>query len=509
MPFAAMQRPGLYMNFGTIMDSQDQAFWANQPDRQPSRTASTFVDSPEMMPAGLEPSLGEPVDLSLADEINGDETIPADLTPGDETIPADLRAGEETIPADLTPGEETIPADLSMAGDQTIPADLSMAGEETIPADFSLADEIHGEETTLPEPSLAAESPGLTTIPATIPVPEPSRDMHGEVTVPDLAVEPPKEVDADEWPELDAAMMMAALGEPELQSDLEILEDPYLLMDFEELPLGAEAATVHPGPMNLDCEAEEEIHRKGLKAHGEKSDDEWESVSRGSSAHDDKRLFDAALTRVQKMDEKEFEDKWSKMKSHECWQLFWKQQVHPNLHMIKDREALLAFWEFGKDRYTSIAQVRADAVEHLAASEAERPGEEEREDFIPKKHPDQIKEQEKQSEAVEIEGAEACSPLRHADQSRLRASKREANKEKSKPKPKAKGKGKSSKKKSAAAKSAGSNAVEEAAPSAAAEPADVAAESTDGNPPSSPRGNKRKSEQLINPDNKEKCKKKL
>ena len=214
------------------------------------------------------------------------------------------------------------------------------------------------------------------------------------------------------------------------------------------------------------------------------NEDEWETMSRGSSADGELERFNASLERVSKMDDRDFEKAYKAMKAHECWPLFFKQQVVPNKDTITDKEQLLAFWLNAKVHYQSIAQVRADAQERHRLCEAQKAAAAE----------------EAAATKVEEQPDEEPPfvPLRHAQQAALRSEKRQENKEKTKKKhkgaqakPKAKGKSKSSKKVIANQ-------------SASEVPVDQASEmAVDG----SPRGSRKRSIQLVEDEEKAAVKK--
>ena len=453
------------------MDSQEEAHWANQPDRQPSRSPSTLldpIDSPEL------PAETHPCDLDPAET---HDSATADLGPPSQIYDA------ATLPADLG-----LPSQVDLGGHADLGLPSQIYDAAAIPADLGLPSQVDlGGHADLGLPSQIYDA---AAIPADLGLPSqvdlgghadlglPSQvdlgvhaECHDAAAVEETSAYPLSEDAEEEWPELDAAMMMAALGEAE--DDLP-QEDPYCLIDGVESPVRVEPPEDHPEDDKDD------------KIIGETSADEWETMSRGSSIQAEQKRFDSCLARVQKMDEPEFKKHLNMMLKHECWPLFSKHQVKPNTASIPDEEHLLAFWETHKDRYTSIEQVRADAVAHLARKEemnrkmatAAKP-EDEPEDFI---------------------------PLRHAEQNQLRAKKREDNKEKMK-------------KKNKGTKSKGANSTSEpsahdasaasSAPAEAEEAVPADARSTEGHAASPPRGTKRKSEQLIDPKNKEFCKKKL
>ena len=124
------------------------------------------------------------------------------------------------------------------------------------------------------------------------------------------------------------------------------------------------------------------------------SEDDLESVERGSSVDAENEEFEKKKEWVMKMDDAEIDARTEKLFTHPCWERFLKEQVEPNEHLIDNKVTLLAFWEVARPYYES-AEGRP-----LAKPKKEQPEE------------------------------EPFALLRHADQNSLRSGKRKDNQEK-------------------------------------------------------------------------------
>eukprot|EP00435_Cladocopium_sp_Y103_P017229 s1834_g4.t1 len=124
------------------------------------------------------------------------------------------------------------------------------------------------------------------------------------------------------------------------------------------------------------------------------SEDDLESVERGSSVEPENEEFLKKKDWVMKMDDAEIDARIEKLFAHPRWDRFLKEQANPNEHVIHDKVTLLAFWEICRPYYES-AEGRPVAREQQEKTEEEP--------FV---------------------------ILRHADQANLRSGKRLENQEK-------------------------------------------------------------------------------
>ena len=129
------------------------------------------------------------------------------------------------------------------------------------------------------------------------------------------------------------------------------------------------------------------------------SDDDLESVERGSSVEGEAETFQAQKDWIMKMDDVEIDRRIAELKKHPRFDRFIREQCEPNEHAIADQVSLLAFWEICRPYYESI---HGRPVEGVRLSQ-------------------------KEEEGGSADG-EPFVPLRHADQAQLRTAKRERTK---------------------------------------------------------------------------------
>ena len=154
----------------------------------------------------------------------------------------------------------------------------------------------------------------------------------------------------------------------------------------------SEAAAAAPG---LGVEALHDIDGASL------SEDDMESVERGSSVEGESETFQAQKEWLMKMDDVEIDRRIAELKKHPRFDRFIREQCEPNKDTIEDQVSLLAFWEICRPYYES-SHGRPVAGVRLPLKE----------------------------EAGKAAEGEPFVPLRHADQSQLRMAKKEENKSK-------------------------------------------------------------------------------
>ena len=141
----------------------------------------------------------------------------------------------------------------------------------------------------------------------------------------------------------------------------------------------AEASEADRMEATQQLAAMEEVPTDGID--GEPlSEDDLESVERGSSVDEENEEYERKKDWVMKMDDTEIDARTEKLFAHPRWNRFLKEQALPNEDTIHDKVTLLAFWEVCRPYYES-AEGRPLAKPKKEQSE-EKP-------FVLLKHADQ------------------------------------------------------------------------------------------------------------------------